>query len=387
RSLLITKAIESRFAAILGVVVGLPLATGGLLPYRRPNPPPHPVTPEFTKFNLGRLRYLEQGFAQHFAIRCHPLYAAVRVEVLMGENKVDEAIKLLRVAIEVEGVGRGPSEGRHTIATIVFASVPSETATGATRCEREQGDGLLGRAVLTSLLMDFILPLKIGACSLWSRAFVVFRVAHAKQAQEDALVEFTGTPEEVAIIVAGVDVQYQELTTQGSASSAISRAHYTKLCLLCPFIAIHSPLFKRCRCRCQLDSVKRGDVDEALVALGRIPTSSATYVRARLTMGDIYKKHKKHSNEDEDDVRDVSIDLDHDDDEALFPLDDEFAHRSDSELDDRDPSQHKRGKAPEKRKVVLDDTKPSPLAGTSKARRMIELRKNAVKFSGGADED
>ncbi|KAF4732444.1 hypothetical protein FOZ63_000221, partial [Perkinsus olseni] len=37
--------------------------------------------------------------------------------------------------------------------------------------------------------------------------------------------------------------------------------------------------------------------------------------------------------------------------------------------------------------VVLDDTKPSPLAGTSKARRMIELRKNAVKFSGGADED
>ncbi|KAF4735736.1 hypothetical protein FOZ62_032084 [Perkinsus olseni] len=80
---------------------------------------------------------------------------------------------------------------------------------------------------------------------------------------------------------------------------------------------------------------------------------------------------------------------------------DEFTHRSDSELDDRDPSELKvgdtprqeggtppqKGKAPEKRKVVLDDTKPSPLAGTSKARRMIELRKNAVKFSGGADED
>ncbi|KAF4684960.1 Tetratricopeptide repeat protein 21B, partial [Perkinsus olseni] len=48
-------------------------------------------------------KYLEQGFAQDFAIRQHPLYAAVRAEVLMAENKIDEAIKLLREAIEVEG--------------------------------------------------------------------------------------------------------------------------------------------------------------------------------------------------------------------------------------------------------------------------------------------
>ncbi|KAF4755305.1 Tetratricopeptide repeat protein 21B, partial [Perkinsus olseni] len=164
-------------------------------------------------------KYLEQGFAQDFAIRQHPLYAAVRTEVLMAENKIDEAIKLLREAIEVEGVRqrtrrRSPRKGSPNVSP----------------------DGL--HITLKDRSMVFCTFIKaLAAGDL---------VGEAKQAQEDALAEFTGTPEEVTIIVAGADV-----------------------------------------------AVKRGDVDEALAALGRIPTTSATYVRARLTMGDIYKKHKK----------------------------------------------------------------------------------------------
>lgn len=40
-------------------------------------------------------------------------------------------------------------------------------------------------------------------------------------------------------------------------------------------------------------AVRRGDIGEALTALSRVPPSSASYGKARLAMGDIFKNHKK----------------------------------------------------------------------------------------------
>ncbi|EER00682.1 hypothetical protein Pmar_PMAR018428, partial [Perkinsus marinus ATCC 50983] len=96
--------------------------------------------------------------------------------------------------------------------------------------------------------------------------------------------------------------------------------------------------------------------------------------------------------EDEDDAGDINNDPDHEGGEALYIDDNVSSHHSDDEIDNAERPQEEVTKpvkdgAPEKRKEVSDDTRPSSLVEASKARRMVELRKNAVKFSGGANED
>ncbi|EER11513.1 conserved hypothetical protein [Perkinsus marinus ATCC 50983] len=159
-------------------------------------------------------KYLEQGFAQDFGIRSHPLYAAVRAEGLMIDNRVQEAIKLLREAIEVDGIrqktGKNPSQ----------------------KASKGLSFTLGDRSML---FRTFIEALNMGDLTV-----------EAKRLQEDAMVEFSGTNEESTIIVAGAEI-----------------------------------------------AVRRGDIGEALTALSRVPPSSASYTKARLAMGDIFKNHKK----------------------------------------------------------------------------------------------
>ncbi|KAF4673755.1 Tetratricopeptide repeat protein 21B [Perkinsus chesapeaki] len=141
-------------------------------------------------------RYLEQGLSQDFSIRFHPLYAAVKAETLIAGNELDEAVKILRDALEVEGV-RCKTGKR----------VPSSKVMGKTSAN-------IPNITLRDRSLIF--------CGLIKALAAKDLIAEAKQVEEEAIAEFSDTVEEIAVLIAGADVAIK-LGNVGEALAVLRR--------------------------------------------------------------------------------------------------------------------------------------------------------------------
>ena len=164
--------------------------------------------------HLGRIKQagveLEQALSYNFAVRDSPTFVIANARVLMHDEKYEEAVQCLDMAMKIPGVARPIKDPARHAGDVV---------------------GTFDRASIFLLLAEAHMKLK---------AF-----PEASKLVHEALEQFSGTPQEVRVIVANCDL-----------------------------------------------SLAKGDTSRALRKLRDIPADSPHYLKARMAMADIYLKHK-----------------------------------------------------------------------------------------------
>eukprot|EP00933_Yihiella_yeosuensis_P014694 TRINITY_DN13064_c0_g5_i1.p1 TRINITY_DN13064_c0_g5~~TRINITY_DN13064_c0_g5_i1.p1 ORF type:complete len:1194 (-),score=308.92 TRINITY_DN13064_c0_g5_i1:80-3229(-) len=159
------------------------------------------------------LQYLEQGLSHDFSVRNHPLYHLVKAQVLFSSGETEPAAKVLEAAMSLPGVKTVGTDAKQPANKTVTLSVSD-------------------RAAIFTLLVTLLTKLK--------------RLDQATETVKHAIAEFSGTSEEVKVLIANSQL-----------------------------------------------AIEKGEIDQALNMLRTMKPDHPQFATAKAAMADIYLRHRK----------------------------------------------------------------------------------------------